>query len=129
MLGSIPNSIRPNRARIEPMGSLFISFILLLLLIIFVLCIFSTKFAIQYGSGSLEGVLASDIFEVGGLKSRVTFGEATKEPGITFKEAKFDGLCGLGFQSIAVDGGAVKAICFFLFLLKSVCSSLLLSFF
>jgi len=63
-----------------------------------------TKFAIQYGSGSLEGVLASDIFEVGGLKSRVTFGEATKEPGITFKEAKFDGLCGLGFQSIAVDG-------------------------
>jgi len=63
-----------------------------------------TTFAIQYGSGSLEGFLSSDVFTVGSLKSTVTFGEATKEPGITFKEAKFDGLCGLGFQSISVDG-------------------------
>merc|ERR1719361_1452762 len=63
-----------------------------------------TEFAIQYGSGSLKGYLSSDIFSVGDLKARVTFGEATNEPGITFKEAKFDGLCGLGFQSISVDG-------------------------
>merc|ERR1719300_108065 len=63
-----------------------------------------TKFAIQYGSGSLKGFLSSDMFTVGDLKDRVTFGEATDEPGITFKEAKFDGLCGLGFQTISVDG-------------------------
>ena len=63
------------------------------------------RFAIQYGSGSLKGFLSSDMFDVGGLKSRVMFGEATDEPGITFKEAKFDGLCGLGFQTISVDGG------------------------
>ena len=63
------------------------------------------RFSIQYGSGSLTGFLSSDMFEAGGLTSRVMFGEATKEPGITFKEAKFDGLCGLGFKTISVDGG------------------------
>jgi len=61
------------------------------------------EFAIRYGSGQLKGFLSSDIVTIGGLKDRVTFGEATNEPGLTFTEARFDGLCGLGFQSIAVD--------------------------
>jgi len=62
-----------------------------------------THFAIQYGSGALEGILSEDVLNVGGLAHKVTFGEATKEPGITFKVGHFDGLCGLGFRSIAVD--------------------------
>eukprot|EP01083_Nonionella_stella_P260400 887941_1 len=62
-----------------------------------------TTFAIRYGSGQLKGYLSSDMINIGGLKDRVTFGEATNEPGITFTEARFDGLCGMGFQSIAVD--------------------------
>ena len=64
-----------------------------------------TTFSIRYGSGSLEGFLSSDMINIGGLSDRVTFGEATNEPGFTFTEARFDGLCGLGFQSIAVDNG------------------------
>jgi cathepsin D len=62
-----------------------------------------TTFRITYGSGSLKGYLSSDILTVGNLKARVTFGEATDEPGITFKEAKFDGIFGLAYRSISED--------------------------
>ncbi|ETO10361.1 hypothetical protein RFI_27015 [Reticulomyxa filosa] len=47
-----------------------------------------TTFHIEYGTGSLKGYLSSDILTVGDLQARVTFGEATDEPGVTFKEAK-----------------------------------------
>eukprot|EP01084_Bolivina_argentea_P045724 84151_1 len=53
-----------------------------------------TEFKIRYGSGQLSGFLSSDMVFVGDLNDQVTFGEATNEPGITFKEAKFDGIFG-----------------------------------
>lgn len=63
-----------------------------------------TPLAIQYGSGSMEGFLSNDELSLAGLSVKnQTFGEATKLPGLTFAMAKFDGLLGMGFDTIAVD--------------------------
>lgn len=59
---------------------------------------------IQYGRGSMEGVMSRDDLSLAGLTVKnQTFAEATKLPGITFALAKFDGLLGMGFDAISVD--------------------------
>lgn len=59
---------------------------------------------IRYGSGSMVGFLSEDNLSIGGITVKnQTFGEATSLPGLTFVMAKFDGLLGMGFETISVD--------------------------
>jgi len=64
-----------------------------------------TEFVIHYGSGSVEGFLSTDTCCVAGVCAMdQTFAEVTHEPGIAFIAAHFDGILGMGFPQISVDG-------------------------
>lgn len=64
-----------------------------------------TKFAIQYGTGRLSGILSQENLTIGGIHSAsVTFGEALWEPSLVFTLVPFDGILGLGFPTLAVGG-------------------------
>jgi len=63
-----------------------------------------TDFAIQYGSGALEGFISHDKLTLGDLViENQGFAESTKEPGLTFAMARFDGILGLGYDTISVQ--------------------------
>ncbi|XP_027744533.1 cathepsin D [Empidonax traillii] len=63
-----------------------------------------TSFSIHYGTGSLTGFLSEDVVTLGNLKIKhQVFGEAVKQPGMTFIAAKFDGILGMAFPRISVD--------------------------
>ncbi|GAA6015300.1 hypothetical protein JCM11491_001004 [Sporobolomyces phaffii] len=63
-----------------------------------------TEFKIQYGTGSLEGVISNDVMSIGDLTiKKQDFAESTVEPGLTFAFGKFDGILGLGYDTISVQ--------------------------
>jgi saccharopepsin len=62
-----------------------------------------TSLAIQYGTGSMEGIVSKDDFTIGDLTVKgMDFAEATKEPGLVFAFGRFDGILGLAYDTIAV---------------------------
>lgn len=63
-----------------------------------------SEFAIRYGSGDVAGYISEDILRIGDLKvENQLFGEATSEPGLAFAFGRFDGILGLGYDTISVN--------------------------
>ncbi|PGH04045.1 vacuolar protease A [Blastomyces parvus] len=63
-----------------------------------------SEFAIRYGSGSLSGFVSRDVVQIGDLTiEKQLFAEATNEPGLAFAFGRFDGILGLGYDTIAVN--------------------------
>lgn len=64
-----------------------------------------SDFEIRYGSGSLSGFVSQDDVTIGDLKIKSQdFAEATSEPGLAFAFGRFDGILGMGFDRISVNG-------------------------
>ncbi|UKZ49748.1 saccharopepsin [Trichoderma virens] len=64
-----------------------------------------SDFEIHYGSGSLTGFISNDVVTIGDLKiQKQDFAEATSEPGLAFAFGRFDGILGLGYDTISVNG-------------------------
>ena len=64
-----------------------------------------SSFEIKYGSGELEGYVSQDTMYIGDLKiEKQDFAEATSEPGLAFAFGRFDGIMGLGYDTISVNG-------------------------
>ncbi|KAF9908015.1 Vacuolar protease A [Lobosporangium transversale] len=64
-----------------------------------------TPFSINYGSGSMKGIVGNDNVGVGGaIIEGQDFAESTEEPGLAFVFGKFDGIFGMGYDTIAVLG-------------------------
>lgn len=63
-----------------------------------------TEFEIQYGSGSMSGIVSNEQLKIGDLViENQDFAESVKEPGMAFIMAKFDGILGMGYDTIAVN--------------------------
>ncbi|EMR69880.1 saccharopepsin [Eutypa lata] len=64
-----------------------------------------SEFEIRYGSGSLSGFVSQDDVTIGDITvSGQDFAEATSEPGLAFAFGRFDGILGLGFDRLSVNG-------------------------
>ncbi|ETS75443.1 Vacuolar protease A [Pestalotiopsis fici W106-1] len=64
-----------------------------------------SDFEIRYGSGSMKGFVSQDTLNIGDLKIKnQDFAEATSEPGLAFAFGRFDGILGMGFDRLSVNG-------------------------
>jgi len=66
-----------------------------------------TEFKIEYGSGPVEGFVSQDTAHLGEFDvPKQEFAEITnvKGLGVAYAAGKFDGICGMAWDSIAVDG-------------------------
>merc|ERR1712142_1275634 len=64
-----------------------------------------SDFNIQYGSGAMEGFVSVDSCTVGDVTvASQYFAEAMKEPGLAFVAGMFDGILGMSFGDISVNG-------------------------
>jgi hypothetical protein len=61
-------------------------------------------FDITYGSGGVKGTVGWDVAAVGDIKATMGFGEVTSVSGISFDVSSMDGILGLAYDSISVDG-------------------------
>jgi hypothetical protein len=60
---------------------------------------------ILYGSGGVKGYVSVDDVTWGGKKIKdVYFGEMTAMEGLSFVVSHFDGILGMAWQKISVDG-------------------------
>jgi saccharopepsin len=63
-----------------------------------------SEFEIRYGSGEVKGFISEDTLKLGDLKiKKQLFGEVTEEPGLAFAFGRFDGILGLGYDTISVN--------------------------
>jgi saccharopepsin len=63
-----------------------------------------SDFGIRYGSGEVAGFISKDVLRIGDLTIKdQLFGEATSEPGLAFAFGRFDGILGLGYDTISVN--------------------------
>lgn len=52
----------------------------------------------------MKGFISQDTMQIGDLKiKKQDFGEVTQEPGLAFAFGRFDGILGLGYDTISVD--------------------------
>jgi len=61
------------------------------------------SFSIQYGTGSMTGVVSQDVVSVAGLKINQSFGEANTEADF-FNQTAFDCILGMGYGTISSEG-------------------------
>lgn len=61
-------------------------------------------FIIEYGSGGVNGFVSHDVAGFGGVYANMGFGEVKSVSGVTFYVSQMDGIIGLGYDTISVDG-------------------------
>jgi hypothetical protein len=61
-------------------------------------------FDIMYGSGGVKGFTSKDVAKLGEIPANMEFGEVRSVSGVTFYVSPMDGILGLGYDTISVDG-------------------------